>query len=140
MKKSVVLVMALVITVGMSGIVSAKSWYWFFTGTKTIESGKVVQTPNVTIDAGSQTARLHSQICNRPGKVYVSRVTKGWFFWSTQETVGANFTGDNQYRYFDLGIEKSSKNTYYTITNFKDSLDKGSNVSVRINDAYVVIE
>ena len=140
LRTGIVLLMAFLITLISTGIVSAKSIYWIVDSAKTIKQGSVVSTDNVNIPAGEQSARLHSIECTHAGNVYVSRNTKGWFFWSTQKTVSGYFSAANQYRYFDLGEENSTKKTYYTITNFRDELDTGSQVNVRIADCYVTIE
>ena len=132
-KRSVLLAATMAITIGSVSIVSAKSYFWIFSGTKTITGDTSLESDTATIPSGVQEARLHSNSCTTGGHIHIARYTKGWIFYSKVTSDMAYFNGTNQYRYYDLGEETSSKSTYYEVY--------GENpINARIDDSFVVID
>lgn len=139
LRKIMLLVSVVVLAVGMSCMVSAKTLLWLSDGIVQIKQGKVFQSENMTVGSGPQKGRIHTTECTKAGMVYMARNTKGWFFWSEVVNERKYVSAKNQYIYFDLGKETSSKNTYYTLTYFEGPTDPGSNVDIKLNEISVTI-
>lgn len=139
LRKMVMFVSVVVLAVGMSCMVSAKTLLWLSDGIVQIKQGKVFQSENMTVGSGLQTGRIHTTECTKAGMVYMARNTKGWFFWSEVKNSKQYVSGKNIYYYFDLGKETSSKNTYYTLTYFEGPTDPGSDVDIKLNEISVTV-
>lgn len=139
LRKIAMLVSVVVLAVGMSCMVSASTLLWLSNGIVQIKQGKVFQSENMTVGSGTQRGRIHTTECTKAGMVYMARNTKGWFFWDEVDNSKQYVSGKNIYYYFDLGEEKSSKNTYYTLTYFEGPWDAGSNVDMKVNEISVTI-
>lgn len=139
LRKIALLVSVVVLAVGMSCMASGKTLLWLSDGIVQIKQGKIFQSENMTVDKGPQKGRIHTTECTKPGMVYMARNTKGWFFWSEVINERKYVSAKNQYIYFDLGEETSSKNTYYTLTYFEGPTDPGSGVDIKLNEISVTI-